>query len=140
MRFTKPLIAGVFGTALIAVPFAGVSLADTATYRPASASAVQQKDRHTEVSVSLSDARVAVGGSYTITVETDAVPSDGTATITGLNGKTHTVKLRNGHASKTLTVPEGIRPGTYRVHASVGGRSASASITVARDVRHSGRR
>ncbi|WP_155344495.1 hypothetical protein [Acrocarpospora pleiomorpha] len=137
MRFAKPLIAGVLSASLIAVPFAGASLADTATYRPPVASAVQQKDRHPEVSVS--DDQVASGDSYTVTVETKGVRHAGTATITGLNGRTYTVRLRNGRATKTLTVPEGIRPGTYQVHATVDGRSASASINVTRAARRDDR-
>ncbi|GAA0986957.1 hypothetical protein GCM10009555_065370 [Acrocarpospora macrocephala] len=137
MRFAKTLITGVLSASLIAVPFAGASLADTATYRPPVASAVQQKDRQPQVSVS--DDQVASGGSYTVTVETKGVRYVGIATITGLNGRTYTVRLRDGRATKTLTVPEGIRPGTYQIHATVDGRSASASINVTRGSRHDGR-
>ncbi|MEO3860191.1 hypothetical protein [Acrocarpospora sp. B8E8] len=137
MRFAKTLITGVLSASLIGVPFAGTSLADTATNRPPVAPAVQQKDRHLEVSVS--DDQVASGDSYTVTVETKGVRYVGTATITGLNGRTYTVRLRDGRATKTLTVPEGIRPGTYQIHATVDGRSASASINVTRAIRHNGR-
>ncbi|MFI6790859.1 hypothetical protein ACIBG4_26380 [Nonomuraea sp. NPDC050383] len=148
MRLMKPFAVGVAGAALLAVPFAGVSLAATSpvkdparttttthpTTRPEDrAVSIVKDDSRLSVKAEVAPGEVAAGHSYRVTILAAGARRDTTATVKSPQGATYTVTLKDGRATKTLTVPRTTKPGRYRVGVTVAGRVTTAEFTVTRD-------
>ncbi|NUW46357.1 hypothetical protein [Nonomuraea rhodomycinica] len=133
MRFVKPFTVGVASAALLAVPFAGVSLAAAAGPEPERAVTVVGDDHRVPVKAEVTPGEVAAGGAYKVTIFAKGVRPGATATIRSPQGATYKVTLKDGRGSKTLTVPRTTKPGRYKVGVTVAGRVTTAEFTVTRD-------
>ncbi|NUW33370.1 hypothetical protein HTZ77_18325 [Nonomuraea sp. SMC257] len=140
MRFVKPLTVGVAGAVLLAVPFAGVSLAATAEPAPEPAVTVVGDDHRApvhqvSVKAEVTPGEVAAGDAYKVTIFAKGVRPGATATVRSPQGVTYKVALNDGRATKTLTVPRATKPGRYKLGVTVAGRVTTAEFTVTRDER-----
>ncbi|MEU8103874.1 hypothetical protein AB0C18_09115 [Nonomuraea muscovyensis] len=145
MRFVKPLAVGLLGATMLAVPFSGVSLAATGTdgSRPAApnparyAQAVGDHVSGATVTVSavgLGDVagQVVAGQKYQVKVTSRGSGKSGVATLKTPQGKAYRLRLVNGSATKTLTLPRTTKPGRYRLSVVIGGKITTVECVVTR--------
>lgn len=151
----KTLAVGILSAALVAVPFAGVSLAAAGPHPTAQHPTAQQPSaqpsaqpsrqpstpqpaaqrpdaRRGVLKAAVAPGKVAAGKPYKVTIDAPGARNGTIATVKSPQGATSKVTLKNGKAAKTLTVPAGARPGTYKVTVTVAGKSTTASFTVVR--------
>ncbi|WP_214415498.1 hypothetical protein [Sphaerisporangium fuscum] len=153
MQIRKPLaVAGILvatlftGTALTGGAYADSSPGPTASKIDADAhrlpatektpvaekkqDTLSRKPSASWIDVTVPREKVRQGDTYTVTVRCGGLKDGATVQVTGIDGRRHTLTVKNGEAIGTFKVARDLGPGPHKVSVTAGGLADDADVLV----------